>query len=145
MENYDWVILVMDLILMVHTCRMLVLSRKVVIESRAGSKWTMPVIYAVISLVSVFRFTGMMKYVQSILMLFLAVLSSFLKHGLAEDGIVRTGSFLTYEKAGTVTLSNNHSCIFFRAGHRDAMMTFEYDQLDEVRDYLRRRSTVFRS
>ncbi len=142
MENYEWMILIMDLILLVHTCRMMYLSRKVRLESQAGSKWTMPVIYAVISLISVFRFTGMMKYIQSLLMLFLAVLSSFLKHGLAEDGIVRTGSFVPYTKAGTITLSYNHSCIFFRAGNRDAMMSFDYDQLPAVREYLRERSSV---
>lgn len=145
MANYELVILIMDLILAVHTCRMLYYSRKVELASLAGSRWTMPVIYAVISLVSVFRFSGIMKYVQSILMLFLALLSSFLKHGLAADGIVRTGSFVPYAKAGTITFSRNHSCIFFKAGHREAMMTFEYDQLDEVRDYLQERSSVFRA
>ena len=46
------------------------------------------------------------------------------------------GALTKWEDAGTVTLSKNDSCIFFRLKKRNAALYFDADQLDQVRKFL---------
>ncbi len=136
MELGDGVFYVLDGIIFVMLIIWTNNSRKVKVATKVGARWLVPLLFAAVAVYGFFRYTGVFRWSQTIALLVFAVMYYFLKSGLCEEGIVMNGALTKWEDAGTVTLSKNDSCIFFRLKKRNAALYFDADQLDQVRKFL---------
>jgi hypothetical protein len=136
----DLLFYVLDLLIFVMMLRWMKNSRKVVIPTKQGMQWLVPVLFAVVAVIGFIRYNGLFQYVQTAALGIFAAMYFFLKSGLCDEGIVMNGALTTWENAGTVTLSHKDSCIQFHLKRRDAALYFAPEQMDEVREFLASRS-----
>lgn len=140
MNMDDGIFYILDVVLLVMLIKWTLNSRKVIVSTKVGARWLLPALFAAVAVYGWFRYTGVFRWSQSIALLVFAVMYYFLKSGLSEEGIVMNGALTRWEDAGTVTLSKNDSCIYFRLRKRNAALYFDPEQLDEVRKFLSKRS-----
>lgn len=140
MELGDWIFYVLDGIIFVMLIVWTINSRKVKVATKVGARWLIPSLFGVVAVIGFFRYTGVFKWTQTIALLVFGAMYYCLKSGLCQEGIVMNGALTRWENAGTVTLSKNDSCIFFKLKKRTAALYFDADQLNEVRSFLAARS-----
>ena len=140
MPVYDAIFYVMDIFLLVLLGKMMMNSRKVVLEIKLGRRWAIPVLFLIVAAVGAWRYDGIFRIVQTGSLILFAFMYWNMKSGLAEDGIVTMGSFTPYSKAGTITLNKRQNCIMYENRGRQAILPVDPDQIPEIREFLRNKS-----
>ena len=114
-------------------------SRTVVIESKTGNKWIIALLLFSLGVAGFFNYRGAFTWIQLAFTSVSAGMYLMLKSGLAEKGIVMVGSFITYEKAGMVTIhKKEHYITFYSRGNRVAL-EFDESQMNDVTAWLKER------
>ena len=116
-------------------------SRSVVIESKVGNKWIGAGLFFLLGLVGFMNYRPFFTWFQMIFMAVIAVMYMLLKSGLTETGIVMVGSFISFEKAGRITLYKKGHCISFDSRGRKVDLFFDEGQMEEVRSWLKKYCT----
>ncbi|MBR3357227.1 MAG: hypothetical protein IKG46_05290 [Solobacterium sp.] len=142
MTVYEIILYIMGAAVFVMLLRMVIQSRKIVIEVRSGPKWIVPLMFVVVAVIGITRYTGAFRIIQTILLLTYAVMYYNIRSGFADEGIVSMGTMIPYEKAGTVTLNKNNNCILYRYRGRDAALFIDPDQIPEIREFLQKKSRL---
>jgi hypothetical protein len=136
----DLLFYVLDLLIFVMMLRWMKNSRKVVIPTKQGMQWLVPVIFVAVAVFGWFRYDGLFKYVQTAALLAFAVMYYFLKSGLSPEGIVINGALTTWGDAGSVTLSKKDNCVTIHNQKKVSSMYFDPSQLETIRKFLKERS-----
>lgn len=136
----DMLFYVLDLVILVMMVQWVKASRKIKIQTKQGLQWLIPAIFVVIAVIGWFRYDGLFRIIQTIVLIVFAGIYYFLKSGLCDEGIVINGALTTWEDAGTVKLSKKDSCISFQGRRKMSSLYFEPEQLEEIRKFLRERS-----
>lgn len=111
-------------------------TSKIKVKTKVGARWLIPVFFFIIAGLGFTKYTGTFKYVQTGALILFGICYYFLGSGLSEEGIVMNGALTKWEDAGTVTISENDSCIIFRLKKRNAALYFREEQLKDVRAFL---------
>ncbi|MBE6127977.1 MAG: hypothetical protein E7185_01740 [Erysipelotrichaceae bacterium] len=137
----DIVFYIMDAGVLCLFIYMLWRSRSVVIESKVGNKWIVAGLFFLLGLVGFMNYRPFFTWFQMIFMAVIAVMYMLLKSGLTETGIVMVGSFISFEKAGRITLYKKDRCISFDSRGRKVDLFFDEGQMEEVRSWLKKYCT----
>ena len=142
MDIQTLILYVFDIVMLVAFARMLVISNTVKIETKVGNKmkWMIPVLFIAIAVIGFVRYEGIFRIVQFVVPIILGIMYYFMKSGLSDEGIVMMGSLIKFHKAGQVTLSRSDNSIYFVKNKITTALFFEEDQIDEVRDFLKKHS-----
>jgi hypothetical protein len=136
MNMADLLFYVLDVVIFVMVVRWLINSRKIVIRSKVGARWLVPVLFLAVLVLGLFRYEGLFTIIQSIFLAVFAVMFWFIGSGLSEEGLIMQGSLTKWEDAGTVTVKKNDACVLFRMKGKDAALYFEMDQIPDVRKFI---------
>lgn len=142
MPVYDIILYILDVVIFIMLARMVMNSRKIVIETKVGQRWIVPLLFVVVAVIGINRYSGVFRIVQTIFLLLFAALYYNIRSGFANEGIVSMGTLIPYDKAGTVTLNKKNSCILYRYRGRDAAMFVDPDQIPEIREFLQKKSKL---
>lgn len=142
MPVYDIILYILDVVIFIMLARMVMNSRKIVIETKVGQRWIVPLLFVVVAVIGINRYSGVFRIVQTIFLLLFAALYYNIRSGFADEGIVSMGTLIPYDKAGTVTLNKKNSCILYRCRGRDAAMFVDPDQIPEIREFLQKKSKL---
>jgi hypothetical protein len=142
MPVYDIILYILDVVIFIMLARMVMNSRKIVIETKVGQRWIVPLLFVVVAVIGINRYSGVFRIVQTIFLLLFAALYYNIRSGFADEGIVSMGTLIPYDKAGTVTLNKKNSCILYRYRGRDAAMFVDPDQIPEIREFLQKKSKL---
>ena len=137
----DIVFYIMDAGVLCLFIYMLWRSRSVVVESKVGNKWIVAGLFFLLGLVGFMNYRPFFTWFQMIFMAVIAVMYMLLKSGLTETGIVMVGSFISFEKAGRITLYKKDHCISFDSRGRKVDLFFDESQMEEVRSWLKKHCT----
>lgn len=134
----DIVFYMMDAGVFVMFAYMLWRSQSIVIPAKVTGRWLVAGMFLLLGAAGFINYRAPFTLIQLGFMLLIAGMYMLLKSGLSEDGIIMTGSFISYEKAGRITLyKKDHSISFHSRGNR-VDLYFEEDQWDEVRSWLKK-------
>ena len=142
MPVYDIILYILDVVIFIMLARMVMNSRKIVIETKVGQRWIVPLLFVVVAVIGINRYSGVFRIVQTIFLLLFAALYYNIRSGFADEGIVSMGTLIPYDKAGTVTLNKKNSCILYRYRGIDAAMFVDPDQIPEIREFLQKKSKL---
>ena len=142
MPVYDIILYILDVVIFIMLARMVMNSRKIVIETKVGQRWIVPLLFVVVAVIGINRYSGVFRIVQTIFLLLFAALYYNIRSGFADEGIVSMGTLIPYDKAGTVTLNKKNSCILYCYRGRDAAMFVDPDQIPEIREFLQKKSKL---
>lgn len=137
----DLLFYIMDAGVFVMFAYMMWRSRQVVIESRIGNKWIVAGLFLLLGAVGFINYRPLFTWIQMIFMTVVAGMYMLLKSGLSEEGIIMVGSFISFAKAGKITLYRKDHCISFDSRGRRVDLFFAPEQMDEVREFLKKHST----
>ena len=142
MDFNDLIFYILDLIIIVMLLRWHGNCRKIRIETKIGAKWIIPAIFIVVAVIGFFKYQDdpYFRYIQTGALLLCAVLYYTMRSGLSDDGVVMMGALTKWEKAGSITLNKKESCIIFKLRGKTAALSFDPDQLNDVRNFLAQRS-----
>lgn len=132
----DILFVIMDVMIMVMLFMWIKTSRKVIIEAKAGSKIIISVMFFAVAVLTFIRYSGWIRYVQTVTLIVIGVLFYLVKSGISEDGIVMTGIFTSWSKAGKVSLNRTDCSISFEVNHKPGRLYFKAEQMDEIRKVL---------
>lgn len=130
----------LDIVIFVMFANMLKNSSEVELEVKVKAKWMIVAIFGALALLGFTRYEGIFRYIQTAIIIVLAIMYYNMKSGLSPKGIVLMGSLVTYEKAGTVSLSRENHCLTYKQKGMDAALFFDYNQYDDMKSYLQKRS-----
>jgi len=130
---------IVDVVLVILLVNGYINSKKVVLETRVGAKWLIPSIVLIFGFIGWFKYDGWFRIIQSVMFVFVAVMYYLLKSGLSEDGIVMMGKLIKYHDAKPISVNKNESCIIFKMKKRNAALYFDYDQLNDVQRFLKKK------
>lgn len=135
MTYQDLLFYVMDVIILVMIARMLKASGKVELEIRQGMRWLVPSIFMAIAVISWVRFQDTFRIVQTVMLVAMAAMYWFMKTGLAPEGIVLLGNYVSYAKAGDVWIDEADHSLHFRY-RGNSLLFFPPEQEADIRKYL---------
>lgn len=138
------ILTVLSVVVFIILARMMYMSRKIVIEVKIGSKWIVPLLFVLAAVMGAFRYTGVFRIVQTVILLIFAAMYYNVRSGFADEGIVSMGTMIPYEKAGTVTLDRKNSCILYSVRGRETAMFLDPDQIPEIREFLQKKSRLMK-
>ena len=115
-------------------------SHQVIVEAKTGNKWIVPAMFIGMGVLGFVNYTGVFNWIQLIVMISLGVMYFLFKSGLSEKGIIMAGSFISYEKAGKLTLSKKDNCLSFDSRGRRVDLYFTQENMDEARRFLNDRN-----
>lgn len=115
-------------------------SRQVVVETKVGKKWLIPVAFLAVGVIGLKRYPAPFSYVQCFALVGLGLMYYKMKSGLSQRGIVMMGSLMKYEKIKEITLSWKDNCIFFEHQRRQLALFFREEQYDDVLAFLKKRA-----
>lgn len=141
MTDYsDIIFVIMDVMIMILILGWIKTSRKVEIEAKPGSKIIISIMFFAVAVLTFVRYEGWIRYVQTITLILIGVLFYFVKSGICDDGIVVTGVFTPWSKAGKISFNRADSSISFEVNHKPSRLYFKAEQMDQIRMFLSTRS-----
>ena len=138
----DIVFYIMDAGVFVMFAYMLWRSTTVVIESKIGNKWIIAGMFLLLGAVGFLNYRAPFTWIQLAFMILIAGMYMMLKSGLSNDGIIMAGSFLSFVKAGRITVYKKDHCISFDSRGRRVDLFFDEGQMEEVRSFLKEHSSA---
>ncbi|MGM9940835.1 MAG: hypothetical protein ACI32N_02450 [Bulleidia sp.] len=142
MNMNDLIFYILDVVIIGMLIHWHANCRKIVVETKIGAKWIIPALFLVVAVIGFFKYqdTPVFRIVQTAALVICAGLYYTVKSGLSDEGIVMMGALTKWEKAGSVTLNKKEACVIFKLRGKTAVLYFDPDQLDEVRNFLAQRS-----
>ena len=138
-SSYDLFIFLLDIIICVLVIHLVIQSRKVIIDAQVGGKFFIPLLFIGLGLIGFLNYTFPFTIIQAVAMIAAGIGYYFVRSGLAENGLILSGSLLPYEKAGKITLKKQENALYFKQRGRVSLLRFDEDKIDEVRDFLKSR------
>ncbi|NCB32464.1 MAG: hypothetical protein EOM64_01045 [Erysipelotrichia bacterium] len=135
MPMEDFLFYGLDLVIIGMLIKMLLVSKKVELEIDPGLRWLIPVLFLTIALFSFIRFSGIFRYIQTILLSMMAVMYWFMKSGLTPTSIVMVGREIPYDKAGSIFIDESDHSLHFKFKGSSAIY-FRESQTEEIKAYL---------
>ncbi len=134
----DIVFYMMDAGVFVMFAYMLWRSQSIVIHAKVTGRWLVAGMFLLLGAAGFVNYRAPFTLIQLAFMVLIAGMYMLLKSGLSEDGIIMTGSFISYEKAGRITIYKKGSFISFHSRGNRVDLQFEEGQMDEVRSWLKK-------
>lgn len=141
MTDYsDIIFVIMDVMIMILMLGWIRTSRKVEIEARPGSKIVISCMFFGVAVLTFVRYTGWIRYVQTIVLVLIGVLFYLVKSGICDTGVVVTGVFTPWSRVGQVSFNRSDSSISFEVNHKPVRLYFKAEQMDQIRMFLSTRA-----
>ena len=137
----DIVFYMMDAGVFVMFAYMLWRSQSIVIPAKVSGRWLVAGMFLLLGAAGFLNYRTPFTWIQLAFMALIAGMYMMLKSGLSEDGIIMTGSFISYDKAGRITLYKKDHFISFHSRGNRVDLHFEEGQMDEVRAWLKKHAS----
>lgn len=137
----DLIFYVLDTAVFALLIKMYINCKQIEVEVKVSGKWIIPVMFLVVGGISFFRYDGAFKYIQTAILLAMAVMYYNMKSGLSSRGIVSMGSLTKYEKAGKLSIDHKDHAVCYGPGRRQGFLYFDVNQEKEISEYIQRLSS----
>ena len=132
----DILVYLADIVLLYILFRFLRHSRAIHIRTSIGPQWMIPVIFWAVAALCFFNYTGVFRWIQTIVFLLAGGLYMRIDSGLSPRGIVMFGRLHPYEKTFPIRIDDRHHCVYFTMGKAKVPVYFLPEEMTEVRAYL---------
>ena len=142
-DFYSLIYLVLDAVILVWIGRMILNTRTIVLKTKTGFRWLVPLLFFTIAVISYLRnLPGIFRVIQPVLLMIMGCMYWFVGSGLSEDGIVVMGQLTRYDHAENLAYDDEDGILTFSTGRKSHALFFAIGQDDDVLKFLRERKLI---
>ncbi len=138
----DIIFYVLDAVILYMLYRMYNNSKEIEVKTVIGPRWVIPAMFWAIALLGFFNYSGVFRWIQTILLVVMGGIYWKMESGLSPKGVVMIGRLYTYEKTKPITVDDENHCVNFTIRRAPTPMYFPPDKMKEVRSYLSKHAGI---
>ncbi len=134
--NSDWIIYLLDAVILSMEIRMLLVCRKIEIKAEQKYRWVIPAVFWALATASALMYKGTIRYIQPVIVFVLGLLYWLMGSGLSRDGLVVIGKLYPYKKISRYEFDENRKQVQFYVKTGAIPLDFPDREIRELRKYL---------
>lgn len=138
----DLIFYVLDAVILFLLYRMHQNSKTIKIETSLGPRWVIPAMFWAIAALGFFNYTGVFRWIQTIVLIVMGGIYWTMNSGLAPKGVVMIGRLYPYEKCMPIKVDDETHCVNFTIRRAPTPVYFLPEQMKEVHSYLAKHAGI---